>query len=108
MDSRLVQMIVGAGVPVALLLYLRSKSIINRALISTGRYLGRLARDSATCKVLETFFNEAAVLWAVFPLLDEIYDSRPNKPPLAWAYVVSGVFLFFAVALSHSAKAKEE
>lgn len=108
MDSRIVQMIVGASALVALLVYLRWRPRINRGIASAGRYLGRVVNDPATYKVAETFCNEAAVLWAVFPLLDEIYDPRPNKPPLAWAYAVAGMFFFFAVVLSHSAKGKEE
>jgi hypothetical protein len=48
--------------------------------------------------LLETFFNEAAVLWFVFPLLDAVYEARKDRTiRIADALKIIGVT--WAVAL---------
>ena len=50
----------------------------------------------------ETFWNESAVLWFVFPLLDGIYDRARDKPsPTVRSILASWVFaaLFFHAAV---------
>ena len=50
----------------------------------------------------ETFWNESAVLWFVFPLLDGIYDRARDKPPPTFeSIIVSWLFaaLFFNAAV---------
>jgi hypothetical protein len=102
-------MIATAGVLLALLVYLRWRVRINRALGCVGRWIDKIVKDPKTYKVAETFCNEVAVLWFVFPLLDAIYDpTKRGHPFLAPAFMVSGLFLFFAVVLSHSAKEGKE
>jgi hypothetical protein len=63
-----------------------------------------LLEGGAVNSLLETFFNEAAVLWFVFPVVDALY--RAKKPGevevnILWITVTSwlaaGVFFYFAV-----------
>ena len=62
-------------------------------------------RDPKTCKVAETFFLEAAVLWFVFPLLDSMYGPQKlSDPLLRQSYFAAGLFFFFAIILSHAGK----
>jgi hypothetical protein len=78
--------------------------------VSTLNWAYRFLLDPKTCRVAETFCNEVAVLWFVFPLLDEIYehtkhpdDPLLHDPLLHQAFWVSGMFFIFALILSHIA-----
>lgn len=51
-------------------------------------------RTSEFWDVLETFCNEVAVLWLVFPLLDGLYDRAKDKP----APTVLSILGSFAIA----------
>lgn len=109
MDSRLIGMVGIAAAIVALLVYLRWRGRVNRAFAAAGRWVGKIVKDPKTYKVAETFCNEVAVLWFVFPLLDAIYDpTRRGRPFLAPAFMVAGLFFAFAIVLSHSAKEGNE
>jgi hypothetical protein len=63
-----------------------------------------LLKGGAVNTLLETFFNEAAVLWFVFPLVDALY--RVKKPGevginivliVITSWLAAGVFFYFAV-----------
>jgi hypothetical protein len=110
-------MIGAAALFVALLAYLRWHAQINHALGTAIAWLYRLLRDPKTFKVAETFCNEVAVLWFVFPLLDEIYEhwkdagnasNHPELPSLKIAFSVAGLFFTFAIVLSHVGGGKTE
>jgi len=60
--------------------------------------------------LLETFCNEVAVLWLVFPLLDDLYDRNKDRPPLSrWLILMSFAVSFgFFVAALYSAKKKQK
>src|ERR1700733_5090650 len=50
----------------------------------------------------ETFWNEAAVLWFVFPLLNTLYERAKDKPPPSTKAVLGSfavAIVFFSVAL---------
>ena len=65
--------------------------------------------------ILETFFNEAAVLWFVFPVLDAIFREGKGQPLSAvevieTALITWGVallFFYFAVFFKRLAKQGE-
>src|ERR1700723_3240010 len=98
-------MLAAAGLLVALLVSLRWRARINIAFVAAGHWIARIVKDPKTYRVAETFCNEVAVLWFVFPLLDAIYDpNRAGKPILLPAFLVAGLFFVFAVVLSHAAK----
>lgn len=64
--------------------------------------LNKVFGKSTLYEQAEVFFNEAAVLWAVFPLLDAIYDKREGmKSPSLWSILVSfGIaFVLFCLGL---------
>jgi hypothetical protein len=66
--------------------------------------------------LLEVFFNEAAVLWFVFPLLDAVYEAKKNEAiHLAEAAKIIGVtwgiallFFYFAVYFKKLEKTAEK
>lgn len=60
-----------------------------------GAVLDWSIRTSEFWELAETFLNEAAVLWFVFPVLDDFYDRAKDKPPLT----IGEILLSFAVAL---------
>lgn len=61
------------------------------------------------CRVAETFCNEVAVLWFVFPLLDSLYQPRQLDMRLVReGFGVSAVFFIFAVVLSQIAGSEGE
>jgi len=94
-----------AAVVVAAIAYGRWWSRINSWIAVTAKWLFRFALDHKTCKVAETFFTEAAVLWFVFPILDIIYEHREmSDPSLRQAYVAAIACFLAAVALSHMGK----
>jgi len=106
-----------AALIVAVLVYLKWHASINNAVGSSLRWLYRILRDPKTCRVAETFCNEVAVLWFVFPLLDSIYEhwkeagkttNQQNLPSLRQAFFVAGLFFLFAVVLSHVAGERKE
>lgn len=85
--------------------YVRWFSSINSGIVIAVRWLLRFALNHKTCKVAETFFTEAAVLWFVFPILDIIYEHREvSDPKLLQAYVAAMVCFLAAVTLSHMGK----
>jgi len=95
---------------VAVIVYLRWHPQINLGIVTTLKWLYRFLKDPKTCRVAETFCNEVAVLWFVFPLLDSIYEhwkdgenktGRPDLPSLHQAFWVAGLFFVFALVLSH-------
>ena len=102
--------VVPVGLIVVALAYGRWWRRINHGLAAAARWLFRFLLDSKTCSVAETFCNEVAVLWFVFPLLDTLYDHKHlNDPFLRQSFWVSGLFFLFAIALSHIAgKDKED
>lgn len=74
-------------------------------IVVAAKWLFKIALDHKTCKVAETFFTEAAVLWFVFPILDIIYEHREmSDPKLRQAYIASIVCFLAAVALSHAGR----
>lgn len=91
------------GLVVALLAYLRWRSKIDVGIIIAVKWAGRILKDRKTCAVAETFCNESAVLWFVFPLLDTIYEHKnPDLQLLHNAYKISAMFFFFAIILAHA------
>lgn len=62
--------------------------------------------------LLETFFNEAAVLWFVFPLIDAIYkikSSTDTQSPsivriVATSWSAAGAFFYLAVNAKRNAE----
>jgi hypothetical protein len=109
-DFRLKVMIVAVGVVVSLLMYRRWHKQVNHFLATTVRRIWGFLTDSKTCKVAETFCNEVAVLWFVFPLLDLLYDGQ-NKSIgslLPQAFTTAFAFLVFAIILSHVAESEEK
>lgn len=77
----------GAVVAVAALIWFgiwiwRNPGNLRRKWESVKKRARRALGRSTLYSLAETFFNEAAVLWAVFPLLDAIYDRRKgvNQP----------------------------
>lgn len=89
----------------AVLIYGRWRVQINHAIgVATVR-LWRLIIDPKTCRVAETFFVEASVLWFVFPVLDMIYEHKSVSDPLLMqSYLAALVFFIAAVVLSHAGK----
>jgi hypothetical protein len=63
-------------------------------------------RASEFWELLETFCNEAAVLWFVFPVLDGIYDRAESKPapPIRSILVSFGVAFWFFIAAVYCKK----
>jgi hypothetical protein len=50
----------------------------------------------------ETFWNEAAVLYFVFPIVDSVYQRTKDKPPLSTNGILGtlgAVLVFFSVSL---------
>ena len=50
----------------------------------------------------ETFWNEAAVLYFVFPIVDSVYQRTKDKPPLSTNAILGtlgAVLVFFSVSL---------
>ena len=87
------------------LAYVRWFIKINQVVGNAFRVLLRFLTNSKTCRVAETFLNEAAVLWFVFPILDEIYQHKKlTDPILRQANLAAAVFFLGAVALSHIGK----
>jgi len=78
---------------------------INFAATAFLKWLWDVCLDEKTCRVAETFLNEAAVLWAVFPLLDSIYDPKRRDNPALWqSYIIAAVCFLGAVIISHARK----
>jgi hypothetical protein len=106
-----------AAVVVVVIAYLKWHAQINQGVKVALGAIYRFLKDPKTCKVAETFCNEVAVLWFVFPLLDSIYEHWKENgdkhlqvgiPSLHQAFLVSGMFFVFAVVLSHIAGGKGE
>jgi hypothetical protein len=98
-------MVGGVALVVALLGYGNWRRSINHGIAVAAKWTFRIALDPKTCSVAETFLNEVAVLWFVFPLLDSIYDHKSiSDPALHQAYWLSGVCFLGAVTLSHIAR----
>lgn len=97
---------------VLLLVCFRWRERIGRGFAAAGYWIVTIVKNPKTYKVAETFCNEVAVLWFVFPLVDQIYDpnrrGRPDSPSMAPAYLMAGLFFFFAIILSHAAKEEKE
>lgn len=90
---------------VAVIVYGRWRLRIDSWILIASKWAVRFARNHKTCKVAETFFTEAAVLWFVFPILDTIYERKGmSDPKLLQAYVAAIVCFVAAVALSHAGK----
>jgi hypothetical protein len=65
-------------------------------------------RSSEFWGLAETFLNEVAVLWFVFPVLDDLYDRAANKPPLSiWSILGAFGVAFFAFIAAVYCKKKE-
>jgi hypothetical protein len=104
-DSHLRLLLGVAATIVALIAYGRWRIHINSWVAKAVKWLYRIALDHKTCKVAETFFTEAAVLWFVFPILDSIYEHRVlSDPLLRQAYVAAIFCLLAAILLSHMGK----
>jgi hypothetical protein len=104
-DSRLIVAIFVISAAIAAIAYWRWHSPINRGLGIAFQQVGKFLLDTKTCKVAETFFLEAAVLWFVFPLLDTIYEHKTlTDPVLRQAYIFSLFCFIIAVTLSHIGK----
>ena len=89
----------------AALAYKTWRARINSWVVSASQWVYGFATDEKTCKVAETFFVEAAVLWFVFPILDSIYDpAKRGDPALGQAYLFSAICFVCAVILSHAGK----
>lgn len=92
-----VALIAGAAVLLLCGTYLFQRRRINGL---AARLLQKIA-DSCVgisfFKLLETFFNEAAVLWFVFPLLDAIYEEHKNQKGIG--YIGIGVSWLVALML---------
>lgn len=110
-------MVGAAALVVALIAYLRWHGPINSGVVHALQWLYRFLKDPKTCRVAETFCNEVAVLWFVFPLLDSIYEhwksvengpNHPELPSLHQAFFVAGLFFAFAIVLSHVGGKKED
>lgn len=98
-------MVGSVGLLVAGLVYAQWRETINPAVWVAVKWLGRTLIDRKTCQVAETFCNESAVLWFVFPLLDTIYENQhPDLHLLHESYGVAGMFFLFAVVLAHAGK----
>lgn len=105
MDSRLFWPIGGAVLLAALLVYGRWRVQINHAIAIAVAKIWKLLIDPKTCRVAETFFVEASVLWFVFPVLDMIYEHKGlSDPLLKQSYFAAFVFFIAAVVLSHAGK----
>ena len=69
---------------------------------------------SSLFKILETFFNEAAVLWFVFPLLDTIYsfhnkgERGPSTNLVVGSIGVAALLFLFAAVFASLAEEEEE
>jgi hypothetical protein len=98
-------MVVVVALVVAGLAFRQWYARINFAAISVLKWVWDVCLDEKTCRVAETFLNEAAVLWAVFPLLDSIYDPTRRGDPVLWeSYIIAAVCFFGAVIISHARK----
>ena len=105
MDTRLKGIAGVITIGVAGLVYKRWHARINRWVASALTWIRDFLTDEKTCKVAETFFVEAAVLWFVFPVLDSIYDpTKRGDPALGQAYIFSAICLLFAIILSHAGR----
>lgn len=105
MDSRLIWIVVIAAIAVALIAYVRWHEKINAGVVIALKGIWKLITDPRTCRVVETFFIEAAVLWFVFPLLDTLYDHGAlSGRQLHGSFVVAGAFFIFALVIAHIAK----
>jgi hypothetical protein len=103
-------MVGSVGAIVFVLAYLCWRVPINSGVVCALKWVHKILLDPKTCKVAETFCNEVAVLWFVFPLLDEIYEHEKHPgdplfrdPLLHNAFWVAFLFLLFAITLSHIA-----
>jgi len=98
------------GAIVLALVYLRWRPRINHGVGSALKWVYKFVLDPKTCRVAETFCNEVAVLWFVFPLLDTIYEHGKiqDDPLLHQAFWVSALFFVFAITLSHIAGREEK
>lgn len=95
--------VVIAGLFMVVIVYGRWRLRINAWLRKAGAWLFGFLFHSKTYKVAETFCNEVAVLWFVFPLIDSLYEHKSLTDPfLRHAYGVAGLFFFFAIVLSHA------
>lgn len=104
MDIRLIFVAIAASVVVAGLAFRRWCDRIIQGFKAALSWFLDFLLDGKTCHVLEQFFLESAVLWFVFPLLDSLYDKTKSIPPslVHQAYLLAGIFLLFAVILSHA------
>ncbi len=97
------------GLIVVAIVYGRWQKQINLVVVGSAKWVWKFLLDSKTCRVAETFCNEVAVLWFVFPLLDRLYDEKKHDDPLLHqAFIVSAIFFVFAVILSHVAGKRED
>lgn len=63
--------------------------------MAAAKWAWKTALDSETCSVAETFCNEVAVLWFVFPLVDSLYDRRnADAHTIHNAFAVSAMFFY--------------
>jgi hypothetical protein len=102
-------MVGAAGLVVLVILYGRWWKKINSGFATAAKWMWKFLIHPTTCKVAETFCVEVAVLWFVFPLLDTLYQhGKLDDPLLRQAGWVAGIFLVFAVILSHLGEKKKE
>lgn len=103
-------MVGSVGALVLLIACLRWRTRISLGAVYALKWLYKFVLDPKTCRVAETFCNEVAVLWFVFPLLDTIYEHGKfrDDPLLHQAFWVSALFFIFAIVLSHVAGRHEK
>lgn len=105
MDPRIRWTLIGIAIGVAALAYKQWFPRINFAVGALLRWFWGICLDEKTCRVAETFLTEAAVLWAVFPLLDSLYEPARRVEPVLWqSYILAGGCLLGAVIISHARK----
>jgi len=109
-DSHLIPVVLTVAFILTLVAYGRWRARVNRGLAMFGDWVWGFVTDEKTCRVAETFCNEVAVLWFVFPLLDNLYDpnKRLSDPTLHGTFLIAGMFFLFAVVISHIAKGGKE
>lgn len=103
--------LIGLLTVLAILGWVFRKSLVSRSRTVWQSFINKFDRRSFF-DTAEVFFHEAAVLWAVFPFLDSIYDLQKGQQPnwylVLLSFIVAAILFLFGAAFSKMLEEEED